>query len=136
MVSKQVSDNLTPGLKTRIEILEDELNNIEKERAILEDRRKQVGTVLQALKTSLVWESALHGEQQTPRPTAWWVGFDLKNAVIKLKAEHPEWKFEQIRDKLVIDGFDFKGKKPGNAVNMALISLRQKKSDKEFAATE
>jgi len=44
-------------------------------------------------------------------------------AIKSIKEEHPEMTKREIRNALTSQGFDFKGKKPGNAVNMAWVRL-------------
>src|SRR3990172_1190019 len=130
MAHNQIAEDISQDLMTRIDVVQQDLEQIDKERAALEERRKLAEARLQALRTTLEWERVLHGEPPETVTTngvvRWWAGLEVKEAVVKLLSEHPNWKFVEIRDKLVQDGFDFKDKKPGNAVNMALVSLRKK----------
>ena len=54
-----------------------------------------------------------------------WAGISLHEAVVQLVAEHPEWGFEEVRNHLIETNFDFRSKRPGNAVNMTLMRLRR-----------
>lgn len=132
MAHNTVQGDITKELVARIDLLQEDLEQIDAERAMLEERRKQAEMSLQGLRVSLEWERMRLGEAPvtaiSDASTKWWVGLGLKAAVMKVATEHPIWEFKQIRDKLVADGFDFKGKKPGNVVNMVLVSLRPKKN--------
>jgi len=47
----------------------------------------------------------------------------IRQAVKELKENHPEMTRQEVLDTLIKNGFDFKGKKPANAVNLAWTSL-------------
>lgn len=53
----------------------------------------------------------------------------VKQAVKELKEEHPLMNKSGVQRTLVKRGFDFKGKRPGNAVNMAWVALGYSKKE-------
>jgi len=56
-------------------------------------------------------------------------GIGLKKAVKELKKKNPQMTKEEVKNYLMQHGFDFQGKRPGNAVHMAWISLGYPKKD-------
>jgi len=129
--------NITQDITDRMEILRKKLDELRRKRSAIDMELTQIEEWLQALRTTLNWEEAFHGSPSPTNapastPTAW-LGVSLGKAIETLLKEHPTWGFRQIRDRLVHDGFDFKGKKPGNAVNMALIKLRLKQNGADDA---
>ena len=51
------------------------------------------------------------------------IGMGLRDAVGLFRSEQPNITKEHIKQRLLEVGFNFKGKKPGNAIHMAWISL-------------
>jgi hypothetical protein len=55
----------------------------------------------------------------------------VKQAVKDLKEQNPLMTVHDVIDKLKASGFDFKGKKPSNSVNMAWVALGYSKEGKQ-----
>ena len=124
--------DITSDVIERMERLQAELENLARERAALDEKQRAAEQRLQALRLVLDGERESRGETGGAAipvsGRASWLGVGLRDAVRQLLQKHPEWGVRDIRERLAADGFDFKGKKPGNAVNMALVSLRRKQS--------
>lgn len=58
-------------------------------------------------------------------------GIGLKQAVQELKEKNPQMTKKEVKNYLMHHGFDFQGKRPGNAVHMAWISLGYPKQEKQ-----
>jgi len=58
-------------------------------------------------------------------------GIGLKKAVKELKRKNPQMTKEEVKNHLIWNGFNFQGKRPGNAVHMAWISLGYPKQDRQ-----
>lgn len=58
-------------------------------------------------------------------------GSGLKQKVKELKEMDPQMTKTQVKNYLIQQGFDFQGKRPGNAVHMAWISLGYPKEEKQ-----
>jgi hypothetical protein len=124
--------DITSDITERMAALQETIEALNKKRAVLEDQVRIADQRLQALRVLFDWEGTSHGKRDVAKVSVdgqtSWLGMPLREAVRRLKGQFPDWPFEKIRDRLIQDGFDFKGKKPGSAVNMALISLRRKQN--------
>lgn len=58
-------------------------------------------------------------------------GSGLKQKIKELREMNPQITKSQVKNYLLQHGFDFQGKRPGNAVNMAWISLGYPKEEKQ-----
>ena len=58
-------------------------------------------------------------------------GSGLKQKIKELKEMNPQMTKAQVKSYLIQQGFDFQGKRPGNAINMAWISLGYHKEEKQ-----
>lgn len=58
-------------------------------------------------------------------------GSGLKQKIKELKEMNPHMTKTQVKNYLIQQGFDFQGKRPGNAVHMAWISLGYPKDEKQ-----
>ena len=58
-------------------------------------------------------------------------GTGLKQAILELKTVNPDMSKKDIKQTLVKRGFDFKGKKPGQAIHMAWVNLGYAKKEKQ-----
>lgn len=114
--------DISNELSERLVSLQEEADAIKRKRQELDAQEREVENRLQALKTTMEWERVLHGKSNGRAP---WVGIDVGDAVRKVLRDHPRWEHAQIRDFLLKEGFDFKGKKPGLSVNMALQHIKR-----------
>ncbi len=55
----------------------------------------------------------------------------IKQAVKLLKEENPLMTLQEVTNRLINDGFDFKGKRPTQSVNMAWVALEHAKEGKQ-----
>lgn len=122
--------DITAELGERMAALQQRLDQLNRNRTALDEEQRTIEHQLQALRTVLDLEANRQGgsgvaSSRVSGPAAW-LGVNLREAVRRLSEQYPSWEFEQIRNRLIKDGFDFKGKRPGNAVHMALIGLRRK----------
>lgn len=58
-------------------------------------------------------------------------GSGLKQKIQELKEMNPRMTKTQVENYLMQQGFDFQGKRPGNAVNMAWVSLGYHREEKQ-----
>jgi hypothetical protein len=120
-----------------MERLQDTIEALNKQRTLVEEQLRTAEHRLQSLRVLLDWEGTSLGKPEATKLSVngqtSWLGVPLRDAVRRLKEQFPDWTFERIRDRLIEDGFDFKGKKPGSAVNMALISLRRRQNSGDEA---
>jgi len=58
-------------------------------------------------------------------------GSGLKQKIKELKEMNPQMTKTQVKSYLIQQDFDFQGKRPGNAVNMAWVSLGYHKEEKQ-----
>jgi len=58
-------------------------------------------------------------------------GSGLKQKIMELKEMNPQMTKAQVKGYLMQQGFDFHGKRPGNAINMAWVSLGYHKEEKQ-----
>jgi hypothetical protein len=58
-------------------------------------------------------------------------GSGLKQKIRELKQMNPQMTKAQVKDYLAEQGFDFQGKRPGNAINMAWVSLGYHREEKQ-----
>lgn len=132
-----VKRDITPDITERMAALEKDIQDLNRKRATLEDRLRVAGDRLKALRLVLDGEMESQGKLVTAKVSLGgrtaWAGVNLRDAVRRLKEQNPGWAFEKIRDRLIDDGFDFKGKEPGKAVNMALVSLRREQNSGDEA---
>lgn len=94
---------------------------------ISNDKKSIVHNIYNALSRSSQFIKMERGQYRfTSNPTSnkRAVKSGIREAVQVLLREHPEITNKQIVDSLINNGFDFKGKKPINSVNMALAYLR------------
>ena len=121
--------NIKADIKERMAILQKVIDDLNRKRTTLDEQLRIADERGKALRLLLDWEPPANGSPGAGKPSAnetnLWLGVGLRDAVRRLMENNPGWDFERIRDRLVDDGFDFKGKKPGSAVNMAIISLRR-----------
>lgn len=122
--------DIRSDITERMAALQDDILEWNRKRAILDEWIRIAEDRLKALRLVLDGEAEPHGKLVTAKVSLGrrteWAGVNLRDAVRRLKGQHPGWAFKRIRDRLIHDGFDFKGKEPGKAVNMALINLRRK----------
>ncbi len=123
--------DITADIVERMAKLQDEIERIKEQRSALDAAERQIDQTLQALRVTLEWERARQGESKITSAKATngrnpWLGMPIADAVRQLIKEHPEWGRAEILERLTADGFDFKGKRAGNAVHMALVSVRRK----------
>lgn len=109
--------DITDDLSERMAKLQEELEVVKRRRQEMDAIEQDIEQRLGALKTALEWERVLQGVSNGKTR---WVGVDVAEAVQQLLLEHPNWTHAKIRDHMIADGFDFKGKNPGLSVNMAL----------------
>ena len=124
--------DITVDISERMTALQKRIEELQRQRTALEEQLHTEEQRLQALRVVLDWEAATQGKLVTGKASigGWnrWLGMTLRDAVQVLAEENPSWDFTKLRDRLIRDGFDFKGKRPGNAVGMALTSLRRKQN--------
>jgi len=122
--------DITPELGERMAALQQRLDQLNKNRAALDEEERMIERHLQALRIVFDLEANGQGRSGVASSTvsgpAPWLGVNVREAVRRLREQYPDWPFEKIRDRLIEDGFDFKGKRPGSAVNMALTILKPK----------
>ncbi|MGB5926166.1 MAG: hypothetical protein WBH01_08785 [Dehalococcoidia bacterium] len=58
-------------------------------------------------------------------------GSGLKQKIKELKEMNPQMTKTQVANYLMQQGFDFQGRRPGNAINMAWVSLGYHKEEKQ-----
>lgn len=90
---------------------------------------------MKAIATALETESRLCGpsttqEGRTPVGAPSLLGLRIRDVVDVLRRQYPGISKKEIRQKLEDMRFDFRGKKPGNAIHMAWVWLeaREKKT--------
>jgi hypothetical protein len=121
--------DITADIGERMAALQKTIDELKRNRADLDEQVRIAEQRLQALRIVFDWEAAARGKVVTGKASISgrnrWLGMTLGEAVQTLIAENHSWSFEKIRDRLIRDGFDFKGKRPGSAVNMALNRLKR-----------
>lgn len=124
--------DIRSDITERMAALQDDIQEWNRKRANLDELIRVAEDRLKALRLVLDGEAESHGKLVTGKASLGgrtaWAGVNLRDAVRRLKEQHPDWVFERIRDRLIDDGFNFKGKEPGKAVNMALVSLRREQN--------
>lgn len=119
--------NIKADIKERMAILQKVIDDLNRKRTTLDEQLRIADERGKALRLLLDWEPPANGSPGVGKPSAneTWFGVGLRDAVQRLMENNPNWDFKRVRDRLIDDGFDFKGKKPGSAVNMAIVSLRR-----------
>ena len=124
--------DITPDIDERMATVQKAIEELNRKRTALEEQLRTEEQRLQALRVVFDWEAAMRGTVVTGKASMGgrnrWLGMGLRDVVQVLVEENPSWDFTKLRDRIIRDGFDFKGKRPGNAVGMALTSLRRKQN--------
>lgn len=113
-------------LLSRLNSLKARWREIGAERQRLEHEAEQLAQDISALNTALEVEARLSGHplpQTSARDISKLLGLGLRDAIAALRHDSPGITKDGVRDILKEIGYDFKGKKPGNAVNMAWVIL-------------
>jgi hypothetical protein len=116
-------------LQERLEALGEKWKANQAQRDKLEAEAKQLLHDIAAIQEALGVEARFSG--QTPSKPATnggsrLLGLNLREAVALLRRENPGISQKEVRRHLEDIRFDFKGKKPGNAINMAWVYLDAK----------
>ena len=115
---------------SRLDILRAQFNEKRATIAILQEEVDQIARDIGVLNETLEVEGRLTGAtgvEPHSNGTTRLIGIGLRDAVSILRNETPGISKKDILHRLEDIGFDFKGKKPGNAVHMAWISLDRMK---------
>ena len=113
-------------LDERMESLRRQWQENRAERDRIEQEAEGLMHDLGAIKDALEVEIRHLGEvivEHSRDGTSQLLGLKLRDAIALLRREVPGISQKQMRQRLEQVQFDFKGKKPGNAINMASVSL-------------
>lgn len=121
--------NITADITERMTLLKDKFEKVTRKQAALAQEQRDLADMLAALRVTLDWERTLQGTTATAAASqnGRWLGVGIGDAVRQLCNDKPKWGFKEIRDHLAESDFDFRGKRPGNAVSMALTRLKRTK---------
>lgn len=132
--------NLVLQLEESIRVLNAQKEEVRQEREQLEDRLRELDKLLDAALMLMRWESERQG---TPVPEAVngsgkWTGIPLRVAVSQVLEQHPQWLdyqrkrvYRNVLSYLLENDYDFDGKKPSLAVNIALTRVWPQKEGTE-----
>ena len=129
--------NLTEGITryqkdvfSRLDKLRTQFNEKRAAIATLQEEVDQITRDIAVLNETLEVEARMTGTTEVEphsNGTTRLIGIGLREAVGILRSEFTDITKKDILRRLQDIGFDFKGKKPGNAVHMAWISLDRRK---------
>ena len=127
MVQQHMETALQRLLQERLAGLEERWRECRAEQERLNTEASQLSEDIASLKEAVAVEARLSGQPAEPSAngTINLIGLGLRDAVALLQQTLPGITQAEIRRRLDEIRFDFKGKKPGNAINMALVSLRR-----------
>lgn len=125
--------NITADISERMALLMGDLQKVTRRQAGLAEEQRSIEERIAALRVTLEWERTLQGTTATVAASqnGRWLGVGVRDAVLQLRDEKPNWGFKEIRDHLIESGFDFKGKRPGNAVGIVLMRMKRTESSGE-----
>ena len=129
MVQAAMETELQRLLRERLEHLETQWRDNAVQRKRIDTEAERLLHDMAALREAMTVESRLTGQPIEPPPngTINVSGRGLRDAIEFLDKQQPGMSQKEIRRFLDSVHFDFKGKKPGNAINMARVALRRKK---------
>lgn len=120
----------------RMKAVEVEMQSLQKRREELDREQKELEKELEAYRLLLDREArrngniASNGSYVAKNGVSKWAGVPLTKAIAMLLDERPDWRnldrkkmFREVRNQLVADRYDFAGKTPAFAVNIALTKV-------------
>lgn len=132
-----MSHEVVAHLKQRLAEMESAVKSLVQKKNEVESKLQETQTYMAALRHVLDKELqgvqvslSLREEADVDQPSKF-AGLNIRQALELMIREKPSISFKEARDMLVHAHFDFKGKKPGNAVNMAWVAIhaRRKKAE-------
>lgn len=131
-----MSQETVAHLKQRLAEMESAVKSLVQKKNEIESELQEAQTYMAALRHVLDKERqgvqvslSLREEADVDQPSKF-AGLNIRQALELMLKEKPSSSFKEARNALVHAHFDFKGKKPGNAVNMAWVAIhaRRKKA--------
>ncbi|MFQ5861285.1 MAG: hypothetical protein ACE5IG_07045 [Dehalococcoidia bacterium] len=123
--------DIRPDLEQRLETLRRRLRELHAQRAELEHLIRDVGQQLRTLEAVWRMEMERIGEGDVS-PAGFRDGrlltLPLGEAVALLRRENPDITKEEVRERLLQAGYDFRGRRVGNAVHAAWLAFEGKES--------
>jgi len=125
---------IVEALESEIQEIQSQRQELQRQREILDNDLKELDTALEYASGLLAWENKRFGNPPKPEeaisattngnkpPT-----IPLAEVIIQLLNDHPDWQhanrrqqYDTILEQLLLEGYDFGGKRADLAVNMAL----------------
>lgn len=128
--------DLRQELESRIQTIQREIDRLKQEKVNLDSRLQNAESQLNVWREAYRMESERLGMPSLPLFTKGeksyrFAGMRIGEAVDTLRKENPEITKGQIREILDKEGFNFRGKNPGQAIHFAWIALNRRKSTNE-----
>ena len=128
---KKKSD-LRPELKARMDKVFRDVEKLKAKRLEIDQQLKVAQEQLSVWLEAYAMEAERLGKPVRPRfeggtTTYGFTGMRLVDAVAMIRDEHPEASKRQVRAILEKNGFDFRGKNPGQAVHFAWVAVDNRK---------
>ncbi len=132
-----MSQETVAHLKQRLAEMESAVKSLVQKKNEIESELQEAQTYMAALRHVLDKERqgvqvplSLREEAGLDQPSKF-AGLNIRQALELMLKENPSISFKEARNALEHAHFDFKGKKPGNAVNMALVAIRARRKKTE-----
>jgi septal ring factor EnvC (AmiA/AmiB activator) len=134
LMQSQFTD-IRQELKNRMDAIQKEIDQLKDERAKIDKMLQDADSRLAALRTVFQSEAERLGKLSLPLFTKGeksyrFAGMKITAALRIIRNEQPEISKREAQDILKNEGFDFRGKNPGQAVHFAWVVLDRKGKQK------